>query len=248
MIYKVAPIYGKKNPLVYLSICSTVGSVSVMSIKGFGVAVKLTFAGQNQFTHPSTYVFAIVVVVCILVQMNYFNKALDQFSTSLYHLFYGRRWLISSVNPLYYVTFTTATLCASFILFKGFNTTSAVNTLSLLCGFLVIFSGVYLLNYSRTDPHGFSAIDREMEFPLENGISAAVQGRRSLQGRRSNGDARRAALVASSKRRQEDSLLRAFNEDEDDDDLEMGLDRVSEEEDDSVETVPEHDSPKSPRR
>lgn len=84
MIYKIAPIYGKKNPLVYISICSTVGSVSVMSIKGFGIAVKLTFAGNNQFTHPSTYVFAIVVIVCILVQMNYFNKALDQFSTSLY--------------------------------------------------------------------------------------------------------------------------------------------------------------------
>src|SRR5277367_789524 len=144
-----------------------------------------------------------------------------------------------SVNPLYYVTFTTATLCASFILFKGFNTTSAINTISLLCGFLVIFSGVYLLNFSRTDPHGFSAIDREMEFPLENGISAAVQGRKSLQGRRSNGDVRRATLVNASKRRQEDSLLRAFEYD-DEDDLELGLDRVSEEEDDSVETLPEH--------
>ena len=87
-----------------------------------------------------------------------------------------------------------------------------------------------------------------MEFPLENGISAAVQGRRSLQGRRSNGDVRRNSLVANSKRRQEDSLLRAFNDD-DDDDLELGLDRVSEEEeDDSVETLPEGHSPKSPRR
>jgi hypothetical protein len=86
MIYRVAPVYGKKNPLIYISICSTVGSVSVMSIKGFGIALKLTFAGSNQFSHPSTYVFAIVVVVCILVQMNYFNKALDQFSTSLYIL------------------------------------------------------------------------------------------------------------------------------------------------------------------
>jgi hypothetical protein len=105
---------------------------------------------------------------------------------------------------------------------------------------------VYLLNFSRTDPHGFSAIDREMEFPLENGISAAVQGRRSLQGRRSNGDARRGSFVASSKRRQEDSLLRAF--DDEDDDIELGLDRVSEEEDDSVETLPERHSPKSPRR
>jgi len=76
-----------------------------------------------------------------------------------------------------------------------------------------------------------------MEFPLENGISAAVQGRRSLQGRRSNGDVRRATLINESKRRQEDSLLRAF---EDEDDLELGVDRVSEEEDDSVETLPEH--------
>jgi hypothetical protein len=85
-----------------------------------------------------------------------------------------------------------------------------------------------------------------MEFPLENGISAAVQGRRSLQGRRSNGDTRRATLVASaSKHRQEDRLLRAFD---DDDDIELGLDTVSEEEDDSVETLPEHHSPKSPKR
>jgi magnesium transporter len=54
-----------------------------MAIKGFGVAVKLTFAGNNQFTHPSTYVFGIIVTICILVQMNYFNKALDTFSTNV---------------------------------------------------------------------------------------------------------------------------------------------------------------------
>ena len=84
MIYIVAPRYGRQNPIVYISICSLVGSVSVMAIKGFGVAVKLTFGGHNQFTHPSTYVFGIFVVLCILVQMNYFNKALDTFSTNVY--------------------------------------------------------------------------------------------------------------------------------------------------------------------
>lgn len=83
MIYRVAPKYGKKNPLVYISICSTVGSVSVMAVKAFGIALKLTLGGDNQFTSPSTYVFMIVVVFCILTQMNYFNKALSQFSTSL---------------------------------------------------------------------------------------------------------------------------------------------------------------------
>ena len=83
MIYRVAPKYGKKNPLIYLSICSTVGSISIMAIKAFGIAVKITLAGDNQFTHASTYVFLIVVAVCILTQMNYFNKALSQFSTNM---------------------------------------------------------------------------------------------------------------------------------------------------------------------
>lgn len=84
MIYIVAPKHGRSNPIVYISICSLIGSVSVMAIKGFGVAVKLTFQGSNQFTHPSTYVFGLVVIVCIVMQMNYFNKALDTFSTNVY--------------------------------------------------------------------------------------------------------------------------------------------------------------------
>ncbi|KAI7884537.1 DUF803-domain-containing protein [Lichtheimia hyalospora FSU 10163] len=133
MIYWVVPKYGKKNPFVYVSICSLVGSVSVMSIKAFGIAVKLTFAGNNQFTHPSTYAFGIVVAVCIVTQMNYFNKALEQFSTNV-------------VNPIYFVCFTTATITASTILFKGFNVDSPVYVISLIAGFIVIFTGVYLLD------------------------------------------------------------------------------------------------------
>ncbi|KAJ5091288.1 DUF803-domain-containing protein, partial [Penicillium alfredii] len=181
MIYRIAPLYGKKNPLIYISICSTVGSVSVMSMKAFGIAVKLTFNGHNQFVHASTYVFAIVTGFCILTQMNYFNKALNQFSTSL-------------VNPLYYVTFTTATLCASFILFKGFNTTDAVNTISLLCGFLIIFTGVYLLNLSRHDPDGRHQASAKFD---DDGVPtdavSSFQTRRSMQSRRSTDPHRRSS-------------------------------------------------------
>ncbi len=83
MVYAMVPRYGRSNPIVYISICSLVGSVSVMAIKGFGVAVKLTFSGKNQFSHPSTYVFGLIVGLCIIVQMTYFNKALDTFSTNV---------------------------------------------------------------------------------------------------------------------------------------------------------------------
>ncbi|KAG8891439.1 hypothetical protein FRB99_003597, partial [Tulasnella sp. 403] len=160
MITTIAPRYGKKNPLVYLSICSLVGSITVMASKGFGIAVKLTLGGNNQFTHPSTYVFMIVTGVCIMVQMNYFNKALDLFSTNV-------------VNPMYYVGFTTCTIVASTILFQGFNTTDATNTASLLVGFIIIFLGVHLLNVSRLpdippppSPHG-----GHHHLPLEHGFT-----------------------------------------------------------------------------
>ncbi|RPA83607.1 DUF803-domain-containing protein [Ascobolus immersus RN42] len=204
MIYKVSPKYGKKNPLVYLSICSTVGSVSVMAIKAFGIALKLTLNGHNQFTHPSTYVFVIVVIVCILTQMNYFNKALSQFSTSI-------------VNPIYYVTFTTATLCASFILFRGFNTADVINTISLLCGFLIIFAGVYLLNFSREDPNGERINRRDFDVVGMDGLSA-IQTRNSMQVRRSVGH------------RPSASLMRAYDEEND-----VGLEDVTSSEDDDSE-------------
>jgi flagellar biosynthesis/type III secretory pathway M-ring protein FliF/YscJ len=50
------------------------------------------------------------------------------------------------VNPIYFVCFTTATIAASAILFQGFNTDNTINVISLICGFIIIFAGVYLLD------------------------------------------------------------------------------------------------------
>ncbi|KAK4044630.1 magnesium transporter NIPA-domain-containing protein [Parachaetomium inaequale] len=222
MIYKVAPVYGKKNPLIYLSICSTVGSISVMAVKAFGIALKLTFAGHNQFSHPSTYVFMIITVVCILTQMNYFNKALSQFPTNI-------------VNPLYYVTFTTATLCASFILFKGFNTTEAVNTLSLICGFLVTFTGVYLLNLSRNDPNGTKMLARRGTGDITGtDMISSIQTRMSMEARRSHGGG-----GGSGARSDREGLIRAYDEEEAAGGGGFGLTDLAEDTD-------EEDDPRSP--
>lgn len=120
------------------------------------------------------------------------------------------------VNPLYYVTFTTATLCASFILYQGFNTTDAVNTLSLLSGFLVIFTGVYLLNLSRGDPDGHRLLRGGN---LEDGVPtdglATLHTRRSMQSRQSVEVLRRASLNAafSSPRGDTEGLMHSYDED-----------------------------------
>ncbi|KAJ7931307.1 magnesium transporter NIPA-domain-containing protein [Mycena leptocephala] len=160
LAYAVVPKYGRTNPVVYISIASIVGSVSVMFVKGFGVAVKLTFAGKNQFVYPSTYVFGLISVGCIVIQLNYYNKALDTFSVNL-------------VNPMYYVGFCSATILASLILFEGFNTTDATNTFSLLCGFIVTFLGVHILNLSMLE---------ESAQAIEDARGITLEGRLSLDG------------------------------------------------------------------
>ncbi|KAJ7636886.1 magnesium transporter NIPA-domain-containing protein [Roridomyces roridus] len=186
LAYGLAPRYGRTNPIIYISIASLVGSVSIMFVKGFGVAVKLTFGGKNQFIWPSTYVFGLISLGCIVIQLNYYNKALDLFSVNL-------------VNPLYYVGFSSATIVASLILFQGFNTTDATNTVSLICGFIVTFLGVHILNLSMMDESAQALEDAPGDLTLEgrlsldgwhgiqrNSLSMGMPSPRGLHGRRSS--------------------------------------------------------------
>jgi hypothetical protein len=74
LIFRFIPQYGQTHIMVYIGVCSLVGSLSVMSVKALGIALKLTFSGMNQLIYPQTWMFTIVVVACILTQMNYLNK------------------------------------------------------------------------------------------------------------------------------------------------------------------------------
>ena len=120
--------------------------------------------------------------------------------------------LFARVNPLYYVTFTTATLVASFILFRGFNTTDAVNTLSLLSGFLVIFTGVYLLNLSREDPNGHKMLNGHVVDGVPTDGLTGLQTRRSMQTRRSVDAGRASTGSAGYGRGERGVLMHSFEE------------------------------------
>ncbi|KAH7685387.1 Magnesium transporter NIPA protein [Dioscorea alata] len=105
LMLHTAPRYGQSNIMIYLSICSIIGSLTVMSIKAVGIAIKLTIEGINQAGYFQTWVFVMVAVSCIVIQLNYLNKALDTFNTAV-------------VSPIYYAMFTTLTIFASAIMFK----------------------------------------------------------------------------------------------------------------------------------
>ncbi|XP_044512042.1 probable magnesium transporter NIPA6 [Mangifera indica] len=136
LILYCEPRYGQTNILVYLGICSVIGSLTVMSIKAIGIAIELTLEGSNQLGHFQTWIFLMVSVTCIIIQLNYLNKALDTFNTAI-------------VSPIYYALFTSFTILASAIMFKDWSGQSASSIVSVLCGFITVLSGTVVLHSQR---------------------------------------------------------------------------------------------------
>ncbi|KAI1957723.1 hypothetical protein LOZ58_005473 [Ophidiomyces ophidiicola] len=130
------PRYGKKSMFVYLSICSLIGALSVVATQGLGAAIIAQISGQSQFKEWFLYVLLVFVILTLLTEIIYLNKALNIFNAAL-------------VTPTYYVIFTSATIITSAILFKGFKG-SPISITTVVMGFLQICAGVVLLQLSKS--------------------------------------------------------------------------------------------------
>ncbi|KAK4763079.1 hypothetical protein SAY86_008847 [Trapa natans] len=160
LILYCAPRFGQTNILVYLGICSIIGSLTVMSIKAIGIAIKLTVEGTNQLVYFQTWIFGTVAVTCIITQLNYLNMALDTFNTAI-------------VSPIYYAMFTSFTIFASVIMFKDYSGQSASSIASELCGFITVLSGTAVLHSTREpDPPPIT----DLYTPLSPKVSWLIQG------------------------------------------------------------------------
>ncbi|XP_071847856.1 magnesium transporter NIPA2-like [Apostichopus japonicus] len=137
MIIFVAPRYGHTNILVYIVICSLVGSLVVMCSKGVGIGLLSFFAGIGQpFRLGLMWIMIVCLVVFICFQMHYLNKALDIYNTSV-------------VTPIYYVFFTVTVLVASAILFEEWKFMGFSDIVGTLAGFGTIVAGIFLLHAFR---------------------------------------------------------------------------------------------------
>lgn len=138
LIFKVAPKHGTTNILVYIVICSLLGSFSVSCVKGVGLIIKefLDEEAENPFTLGLSYFLIICLVLSVTTQINYLNKSLDIFNTSI-------------VTPIYYVIFTTAVLTCSAILYKEWKGMSPIDIIGTLAGFGTIIIGIFILNAFR---------------------------------------------------------------------------------------------------
>ena len=80
----VGPRYGKKSMLVYLSICSLIGGLSVVATQGLGAAIVAQAGGTKQYDQPFLYILFAIVVATLITEIIYLNvstplKILDCF-------------------------------------------------------------------------------------------------------------------------------------------------------------------------
>ncbi|KAM4548167.1 magnesium transporter NIPA2-like isoform 1-T1 [Odontesthes bonariensis] len=163
-IFVVGPRHGQTNILVYITICSVIGALSVSCVKGLGIAIKEAVAGKSVVRNPLAWVLLLGLVGCVSTQINYLNKALDIFNTSL-------------VTPIYYVFFTTSVLTCSAILFKEWEHMSADDVIGTLSGFLTIIVGIFLLHAFKDVSVSLASLavsmrKEERACPAANGVAS----------------------------------------------------------------------------
>ena len=131
------------------------GAFTVTACKGLAAGLKELFT--RQYSHSIWIVFlcAITIIVCVLIQMIYLNRALDLFTTPI-------------VTTVYYVLFTTCVLTTSSILFREWHLLTLIDIIACLVGFSITICGLILINYMKTNR-------------LSNGIQSIVMNGIFLQ-------------------------------------------------------------------
>ncbi|KAF8549668.1 DUF803-domain-containing protein [Imleria badia] len=153
IIIYFGPKYGKNNMIWYISVCSTIGGISVSVTTGLGAAIVTSVMGYNQFNNWFIFFLMGFVVVTLLTEVYYLNVALALFNTAM-------------VTPTYYVLFSFCSMVTTIVLFKGLSA-PASQIITLVLAFLTICVGITILQMSKIDPAKLTSLDRRSTLLLQ---------------------------------------------------------------------------------
>lgn len=68
VVFYVAPRWGKKNMMPYISVCSLIGGISVSCTQGLGSAIITSIQGNSQIKNWFFWFLFVFVVVTLLVE------------------------------------------------------------------------------------------------------------------------------------------------------------------------------------
>ncbi|MCL4144379.1 UNVERIFIED_CONTAM: hypothetical protein GTU68_020578 [Idotea baltica] len=179
----LVPRYGHRYVLLYITICSSFGSLSVMFCKGVGLAIKETIGGHNEFRHWATWVCLVCLVGCLLIETVFMQRALDLFNSSVF----------MSVN---YVLFTSLVIVASSILYTELRVLGWKNILLTILGFVVNIVALFMLHLDKEEeakeaqgeeeaqPEGGAQPDQGPETPLMTKNNNNIVGGKDVEASR----------------------------------------------------------------
>ncbi|KIJ68036.1 hypothetical protein HYDPIDRAFT_185961 [Hydnomerulius pinastri MD-312] len=153
IIVYFGPRYGKNNMLWYISVCSSIGGISVSVTTGLGSAIVTTAMGHNQFNNWFIFFLMGFVVVTLLTEVYYLNVALALFNTAM-------------VTPTYYVLFSFCSMVTTIVLFQGLSAPVS-QILTLVLAFSTICIGITILQMSKIDPEKLTSLDRRSTMLLQ---------------------------------------------------------------------------------
>ncbi|KAG1751291.1 magnesium transporter NIPA-domain-containing protein [Suillus paluster] len=153
IIFYFGPKYGKNSMLWYITVCSTIGGISVSVTTGLGAAIVTSVMGVNQFKNWFIYFLIAFVATTLLTEIYYLNIALALFNTAM-------------VTPTYYVLFSFFSMVTTIVLFQGLSAPVS-QILTLVLAFLTICVGITILQMSKIDPAQLSKLDRRSTMLLE---------------------------------------------------------------------------------
>ncbi|KAK9889727.1 hypothetical protein WA026_007108 [Henosepilachna vigintioctopunctata] len=145
----LSPEYGNKFVLVYVIVCSVIGSFTVVASQVLSLSIREELQGDSLGYKVILISFS-VLITCVCIQMAYLNKALDIFGTTV-------------VTPIYYVMFTTLVLLFNSLLFGEWKHMTAWNTIGTIVGLIIAFFAIFLL-HAKKEKTG-------AEYLLKNGDS-----------------------------------------------------------------------------
>ncbi|KAH9913320.1 DUF803-domain-containing protein [Epithele typhae] len=161
-----APKWGKKSMMPYLGVCSLIGGLSVSCTQGLGACIVTSIRGQNQFKNWFIYFLLIFVVITLLTEIYYLNVALAMFNTGKCPSDVHIVKCSNHFTPTYYVTFTFCTLVTSVILYQGLKA-SASEIITIVLAFVVICTGIVILQMTKVDPRKLSNVDEHTTLLLQ---------------------------------------------------------------------------------
>ncbi|XP_064183078.1 magnesium transporter NIPA1 isoform X2 [Anguilla rostrata] len=138
LIVWLAPVYGSSNIMVYVAICSLLGSFTVPSSKGLGMVAPEAFTGGPDNAGALCLFLGLLgtLAVSILIQFTFINKALESFSSNIF-------------EAIYYVTFSSTVILSSAVVLREWRGVGLVDCLGVLCGLATVSAGVFLLRVSQ---------------------------------------------------------------------------------------------------